>query len=576
MAYGILKCDNITFDNGGSDQNVTVSGLYRAATSGVTVTGTISGAVLVGTTTVSGATVTGTVVQGTTVQGVSGTFTSLTGTTTSGTTANFVSGVFTTQVSGTTITGTTSSFTSGNFATLSGATATFTSGVIALGTATNPSLSFVGDPNTGIYSPGADQLAVATNGVARLTTSTTAVSSSLAIDHPLGAVGTPSITFTGDLNTGFYSPAADTLAAVTAGSNRLHITSGGLVGIGTTSPTEILHTVSSGGSVPLFEHVTSAALKLTKTITGTESRIQFANTADTKAAQMRINWAQDSFGAFETWVPNNAANGQAIIIRSSIDNTIFYGSAASTERARIDSSGRLLVGTSTARTAVISPVLQVEGSGVIANASQAIVLNRDTDGAGPRFIFGRTRGTANGQATVVQSGDSLGDFRWYGSDGTDLNSQAAEIKCEVDGTPGSDDMPGRLVFSTTADGASSPTEALRITNDRVIAYNQPTPTSKSAAATLTITELKTGIIQYTGAVATLTLPTGALMEGGFSGIYTNMAFEWSVINTGAGICTVAAGTDHTVIGSGTVAIGASAQFVSRRTAANTFVSYRLS
>ena len=66
------------------------------------------------------------------------------------------------------------------------------------------------------------------------------------------------------------------------------------------------------------------------------------------------------------------------------------------------------------------------------------------------------------------------------------------------------------------------------------------------------------------------------MEGGFSGIYTNMAFEWSVINTGAGICTVAAGTDHTVIGSGTVAIGASAQFVSRRTAANTFVSYRLS
>jgi len=137
-------------------------------------------------------------------------------------------------------------------------------------------------------------------------------------------------------------------------------------------------------------------------------------------------------------------------------------------------------------------------------------------------------------------------------------------------------MPGRLVFSTTVDGGSSPTEALRITNDRVIAYNQPTPTSKSAAATLTITELKTGIIEYTGAVATLTLPTGTLMEGGFRGLYTNMAFEWSVINTGAGICTVAAGTDHTVIGSGTVAIGDSARFVSRRTAANTFVSYRLS
>jgi hypothetical protein len=168
MAYGTVKVDNITFDNGGSDQNVTVSGLYRATTSGVTVTGTISGAVLVGTTTVSGATVTGNVVQGTTVQGISGSFTSLTGTTTSGTTATFVSGVFTTQVSGTTVTGATSNFTSGNFATLSGATATFTSGVIASGTATNPSLSFVGDPNTGIYSPGADQVAISTNGAQRM------------------------------------------------------------------------------------------------------------------------------------------------------------------------------------------------------------------------------------------------------------------------------------------------------------------------------------------------------------------------------------------------------------------------
>jgi hypothetical protein len=168
MAYGTVKVDNITFDNGGSDQNVTVSGLYRATTSGVTVTGTISGAVLVGTTTVSGATVTGNVVQGTTVQGVSGTFTSLTGTTTTGTTANFVSGVFTTQVSGTTVTGTTSNFTSGNFATLSGATATFTSGIIASGTAAAPSLAILADLDTGLFSPGADQLAVATNGTGRV------------------------------------------------------------------------------------------------------------------------------------------------------------------------------------------------------------------------------------------------------------------------------------------------------------------------------------------------------------------------------------------------------------------------
>jgi hypothetical protein len=204
MAYGSVKVDTIIFDNGGSDQNVTVSGLYRATTSGLTVSGTlaadivsgvtvigsttVSSVTVIGSTTVSGATVTGTVIQGTTVQGISGTFTSvtgttgtftsltgttgtftsLTGTTTAGTTANFVSGVFTTQVSGATITGTTSSFTSGNFTTLSGATATFTSGVITSGTVTNPSLSFQGDPNTGLYSPGADQLGIVTAGSERL------------------------------------------------------------------------------------------------------------------------------------------------------------------------------------------------------------------------------------------------------------------------------------------------------------------------------------------------------------------------------------------------------------------------
>jgi hypothetical protein len=55
-------------------------------------------------------------------------------------------------------------------------------------------------------------------------------------------------------------------------------------------------------------------------------------------------------------------------------------------------------------------------------------------------------------------------IRWSGANGTDYNS-AAEIYAEVDGTPGaSNDMPGRLVFSTTADGAASPTERMRIPN----------------------------------------------------------------------------------------------------------------
>ena len=51
----------------------------------------------------------------------------------------------------------------------------------------------------------------------------------------LGAAGTPSYTFTGDLNTGMWSPAADTLALSTAGSEQVRVFSSGDVGFGTTS-----------------------------------------------------------------------------------------------------------------------------------------------------------------------------------------------------------------------------------------------------------------------------------------------------------------------------------------------------
>lgn len=60
MAYGSLKVDNVIFTNAGSDQTVTVSGIVESISGNLLVTGTVSGAVIVGSTTVSGATLTGT------------------------------------------------------------------------------------------------------------------------------------------------------------------------------------------------------------------------------------------------------------------------------------------------------------------------------------------------------------------------------------------------------------------------------------------------------------------------------------------------------------------------------------
>ena len=55
-----------------------------------------------------------------------------------------------------------------------------------------------------------------------------------------GTAALPSITNTGDLNTGVFFPAADTVALSTAGTETMRVNSSGNVGIGTTSPDQLL------------------------------------------------------------------------------------------------------------------------------------------------------------------------------------------------------------------------------------------------------------------------------------------------------------------------------------------------
>jgi hypothetical protein len=178
MAYGTVKVDNITFTDNGVDRTITVSGIFKSISGDITVTGRVQAETIVGTTSVSGATVTGNVGQFTNLVGVSGQFTSVTGasagfttvtgTTVTGTNANFVT------VSGTTVTGLNANFVSGVFtSTLSGATANLrtaniTSGVFALGSVSAPSISFSGDPDTGIYSSSGNRIAFATSGMTAL------------------------------------------------------------------------------------------------------------------------------------------------------------------------------------------------------------------------------------------------------------------------------------------------------------------------------------------------------------------------------------------------------------------------
>lgn len=81
---------------------------------------------------------------------------------------------------------------------------------------------------------------------------------------------------------------------------------------------------------------------------------------------------------------------------------------------------------------------------------------------GAALEFDRSRNTTLGSQTIVQSGDSLGQILFKGSNGTSYDA-AAKIEALVGGTPGaSADMPGALTFSTTPDGSATLSERMRI------------------------------------------------------------------------------------------------------------------
>lgn len=109
--------------------------------------------------------------------------------------------------------------------------------------------------------------------------------------------------------------------------------------------------------------------------------------------------------------------------------------------------------------------------------------------------------------------------------------------------------------------------------------NQGAPTAYTGTTvTLTIADLLTRIITSTNTAAVgVTLPTGTLTDAAFTAMPVGASFDWVIINLGSssGAVTMNAGTDHTYVGSATVAIATSARFRTRKTAKNTFVTYRI-
>ena len=156
-----------------------------------------------------------------------------------------------------------------------------------------------------------------------------------------------------------------------------------------------------------------------------------------------------------------------------------------------------------------------------------------------------------------------------------LGTPASGVVTNLTGTA-SININGTVGATTPAQGTF--TNKITNTNDFLI---QPAPNAQTANFTATVANLLGGIITVTSASAVaLTLPTGTLTDAGvLAGAgATNISFDWSVINLGSstGAVTMTAGTAHTYVGNATVAISTSARFRTRKTAANTYVTYRIS
>jgi hypothetical protein len=257
-----------------------------------------------------------------------------------------------------------------------------------------------------------------------------------------GTVSAPSITFTGDTNTGIYSPAADTIAFTEGGVESMRINSSGNLGLGTTTPAAKLDVVGTtyfrgAGIIQIFNGNTieqveggqnltlSSAFAAMPFLTAGSERMRITSAGLVGIGTSSPTNIFDVTGAIRSVGPSNAAGGVGVELdyggsAAGVGRVLSYDRAnglfkqlnfqgqpiafvnGGTEAMRIDSSGQLLVGTTSA---LAQTTIYKAASGLQSSSPQLTVQNGVSDGAtgdGPGINFANSSGAV---ANIGITGD---------------------------------------------------------------------------------------------------------------------------------------------------------------------------